>query len=209
MNRVVLASGNAGKLRELRALLRDAGLECVAQAAFGVPAVVEDGLTFVENALKKARNASRHAGLPSIADDSGLEVAALDGCPGIHSARYAGAAASDADNVTRLLKELEARGVEDRGARFVCVLVYLRHAEDPAPVIATGVWNGSILTAPRGVAGFGYDPVFLAAGLERSAAELTREEKNAVSHRARALRCLRRKMGEMEEQSRLAPVRGA
>ncbi len=185
--RVVLASGNAGKLHEMRALLARCGFELVSQAGFDVPPVEEDGLTFVENALKKARAAADHTGLAAIADDSGLEVAALDGRPGIRSARFAGEGADDAANTARLLESMAALSGSERRARFVCVVVYLRHALDPVPVICTGTWEGEILTAPRGAGGFGYDPVFLPGGMRESAAELGAERKNALSHRAKAL----------------------
>jgi XTP/dITP diphosphohydrolase len=187
--RIVLASGNAGKVREFSRILAGSGIECVTQNEFGVPDAVEDGLSFVENALKKARNACRHTGLPAIADDSGLEVDALDGRPGIYSARFAGEGAGDRANTERLLEELSGVADTRRGARFVCVIVYLRHAEDPVPLICTGTWSGHILHAPRGDNGFGYDPVFGVDGDHRSSAELAPEEKNAISHRARALAC--------------------
>ncbi len=194
MQRVVLATGNSGKVRELQHLLETSGLECVAQTEFDVSEIVEDGLSFVENALKKARNASRCCNLPAIADDSGIEVAALNGRPGIYSARFAGEKANDNDNSKLLLKELE--GIDDtaRTARFVCVVVFMRHAEDPVPIICTGTWEGSILLSPRGENGFGYDPVFLVPELGKSAAELSANEKNARSHRAQALACLKQRL---------------
>jgi XTP/dITP diphosphohydrolase len=188
--RVVLASGNRGKLRELQAMLNRADIECVAMSDLGVPDVPEDGLSFVENALIKARNACRHTGLPAIADDSGLEVDALSGRPGIYSARFAGEGASDADNIQKLLRDLAEVKTADRTARFICALVYMRHAEDPVPTICVGKWCGEILTTARGDNGFGYDPVFLPNDLHRSSAELDAAEKNAISHRANALRCL-------------------
>ena len=185
--KVVLASSNPGKLAELNALLRPAGLRVVAQDAFGVEPPEETGLTFVENALIKARAACAVTGMPAIADDSGVVVDALDGAPGVRSARYAGDGASDADNVARLLESLADVGPPARGAAFVCAIVYLRHARDPCPIVCEGVWKGRILDAPRGAGGFGYDPVFFVETLGRTAAELSRAEKNAVSHRAQAL----------------------
>lgn len=188
MTEVVLASGNAGKLRELQGLLAAAGFRVHAQSEFAVPEAAETGLTFVENALLKARNAARHTGRAAIADDSGLEVDALQGRPGIHSARFAGVAADDAANNARLLAELE--GVEQRRARYQCLLVFLRHAADPTPLICQGTWEGEILHAPRGEGGFGYDPLFLPAGEIVTAAELDPASKNRLSHRGQALRRL-------------------
>ena len=185
--KVVLASSNPGKLAELRALLEPAGMQVVPQDAFGVEPPEETGLTFVENALIKARVACEAAGLPALADDSGVVVDALAGAPGVRSARYAGDGASDADNLARLLKALSDVDTPDRGAAFVCALVYLRHAQDPCPIVCEGVWRGRILDMPRGGGGFGYDPVFFIETLGRTAAELSREEKNAVSHRGQAL----------------------
>ena len=185
--KVVLASANPGKLAELRARLEPAGVQVVAQDAFGVEPPEETGLTFVENALIKARAACAATGLPALADDSGVVVDALGGAPGVRSARYAGDGASDADNVARLLEALADVGPPERGAAFVCTLVYLRHPHDPCPIICEGHWRGRILDAPRGAAGFGYDPVFFLNTLGRTVAELTRTEKNAVSHRGQAL----------------------
>jgi XTP/dITP diphosphohydrolase len=188
--KVVLASGNAGKVREFNQLLGDQHIEVVPQSSFGVPEAEETGLTFVENAILKARNAARHTGLPALADDSGIEVDALNGAPGIYSARYAGAGASDEANLRRLLAALEGVPDAERGARFQCVIAYLRHAEDPTPLICQGTWEGRILTAPRGANGFGYDPVFLVPDEGASAAELPAEIKNRLSHRGQALRRL-------------------
>ena len=185
--RVVLASFNPGKLAELSALLEPAGLRVVSQDAFGIEPVEETALTFVENALIKARAACAATGLPALADDSGVVVNALEGAPGVHSARYAGGGASDADNVAKLLEALEGVAPPERGAAFVCAIVYLRHARDPCPIVCEGIWEGRILDAPRGAGGFGYDPVFFIETLGRSAAELSRAEKNAVSHRGQAL----------------------
>ena len=185
--RVVLASSNPGKLAELRALLEPAGLRVVSQDAFGVEPPEETGLTFVENALIKARAACAATGLPALADDSGVVVDALGGAPGVRSARYAGAGASDADNVARLLEALAGIAPPQRGAAFVCAIVWLRHAHDPRPIVCEGVWRGRILDTPRGDGGFGYDPVFFIESLGRTGAELSRAEKNAVSHRGQAL----------------------
>ncbi|MDD9857950.1 MAG: RdgB/HAM1 family non-canonical purine NTP pyrophosphatase [Gammaproteobacteria bacterium] len=188
--RIVAATGNRGKLAELSALLAPGGWEVVAQSQFNCSEAPETAVTFVENALLKARNACAHTGLAAIADDSGLEVDALHGEPGVRSARYAGAGASNADNIRKLLAALEAVEAPRRTARFRCVLVYMRHAADPAPVISAGVWEGRIAEAPAGDNGFGYDPVFLVDGLGKTAAQLNASVKNRLSHRARALRRL-------------------
>lgn len=190
VQRIVLASNNLGKVREFNQLLADAELEVVPQSQFSVPEIEETGLTFVENAILKARNAAQYTGLPAIADDSGLEVDALDGAPGIYSARYAGAGASDRDNLEKLLEALA--NVEDpqRSARFQCLMVYMRHALDPTPRIFQGTWEGWILRAPRGTGGFGYDPVFLVPDMGQASAELSPEVKNRLSHRGRAVRQL-------------------
>lgn len=190
MERLVLASGNAGKHRELAAMLEPLGIEPVLQSEWRVVPVPETGLTFVENALIKARHAARATGLPALADDSGLLVDALEGAPGLHSARYAGPEASDADNVAKLLDALGRVPPERRNARFVCVLALLRRADDPAPVICEGDWRGSIAESPRGDRGFGYDPVFLVPGEDCTAAELDPARKNRISHRGRALAAL-------------------
>jgi len=189
--RVVLASNNAGKLREFDALLAPRGLALVPQGELGVPEAPEPHPTFVENALAKARHASRLTGLPALADDSGLCVAALGGAPGVHSARYAqpaGGERSDAANNARLVRELA--GTADRRAWYVAVLVLVRAAEDPQPLIGEGTWAGEIVDDPRGGHGFGYDPHFLVSGTGRTAAELDPAEKNRLSHRAQALRRL-------------------
>jgi len=181
---IVLASGNAGKLRELNHILSPIGVELLSQAEFDVPEVAETGLSFVENAIIKARAAAGHTGLPAIADDSGLEVDVLNGEPGIHSARYSGD--GDTANNAKLLRELEGLPEEQRGARFQCVLVYMRHALDPTPLVCQGSWEGRILYAPRGDHGFGYDPLFYVPDQQCSSAELPPEVKNRISHRARA-----------------------
>ena len=187
---LVLASGNAGKVRELQALL-GTGWKVRPQSELGVVAVAETGHTFLENALLKARHAARATGLPTLADDSGLEVDALGGAPGVHSARYAGPGADDNTNNARLLGALAGVPEAQRGARFRCVLVWLPIADSTTPVIAEGVWEGRILMAPRGVGGFGYDPLFLDPDSGMSAAELPAATKNARSHRGRALAALR------------------
>ncbi len=197
MRRVVLASNNPGKARELGQLLAGSGLEVVPQSALGVPEAEETGLTFVENAILKARNACAHTGLPALADDSGLEVDALRGEPGIHSARYAGPGASDADNLRKLLDALDGVPEAGRSARFQCLLVLMRHAADPVPLICQGTWEGRIATAPRGTSGFGYDPVFLVPEKGCTAAELPAEEKNRLSHRGRAIACLLERLPEV------------
>lgn len=188
--RVVLATGNAGKVRELAACLADLGCEVLPQSRFGVPEAEETGLSFVENAILKARNAAAHTGLPAIADDSGIEVDALDGAPGIYSARFAGPGADDAANNARLLAELAGVPPARRSARYRCVLVYLRHAKDPMPLICAGTWEGTVLSAARGSGGFGYDPLFQPADCTVTAAELALADKNRLSHRGRALAAL-------------------
>ena len=188
--RVVLATGNAGKQRELSALLAPLGLDLLLQSELGVPSVEETGSSFEENALLKARHAARVTGLPAMSDDSGLEVHALGGLPGVRSARYAGEQASDADNLELLLKELSAVPDGRRGAHYRCVMVFVRDADDKRPLLARGVWHGHIARYPQGSGGFGYDPVFVPAGLTVTAAQLSPEAKNAVSHRAQALRGL-------------------
>ncbi|AWN14634.1 RdgB/HAM1 family non-canonical purine NTP pyrophosphatase [Salinisphaera sp. LB1] len=188
--RWVLASANAGKLSELAALLAELDIEVVSQAAFNVPDAVEDGVAFVDNALIKARHAAAATGLPAIADDSGLAVDYLDGAPGIRSARFAGTHGDDAASNAALLEALAGVPDSGRGAAFHCCLVATRAADDPVPVIAQGVWRGRILSAPRGDGGFGYDPLFWATEENASAAELTAERKNAVSHRGRAMATL-------------------
>ena len=193
MSRVVLASGNAGKLREFADMLADAGIELVPQSEFAVSPPPETAVTFIENALAKARHASAETGLPAIADDSGLEVDALDGAPGVRSARFAGAHGDDRENNARLLGELDGVPPERRTARYRAVLVYLRTPDDPAPIVAEGSWEGRIAATPRGAGGFGYDPLFEVPD-GRTAAELPAEEKNLLSHRGKALAELRRRL---------------
>ncbi|SOZ37358.1 RdgB/HAM1 family non-canonical purine NTP pyrophosphatase [Cupriavidus neocaledonicus] len=191
MRRLVLASNNPGKLREFGALLAPLGFDVVTQGEVGIPEADEPFATFVENALTKARHASRLAGLPALADDSGICVQALGGAPGVYSARYAqmaGQAKSDSANNAYLVSQLA--GKLNRHAYYYCVLVFVRHADDPCPIIAEGAWHGEVVDAPRGAGGFGYDPHFLLPALGKTAAELPPEEKNRVSHRAQALRAL-------------------
>jgi XTP/dITP diphosphohydrolase len=197
-SKIVLASNNVGKVREINQLLEDSEFEVVPQSEFSVPDIEETGLTFVENALLKARNAAEHTGLPAIADDSGLEVDALDGAPGIYSARFAGAGASDMDNLNKLLDALKDVDDERRSARFQCVMVYMRHPRDPTPHIFQGTWEGRILREARGQHGFGYDPIFLVPDQHCSSAELPPEVKNRLSHRGQALRQL---IAELRTQS--------
>jgi XTP/dITP diphosphohydrolase len=191
MNRqIVLASGNRGKVREINQILASLHFTVLPQSDFNVPEAEETGLTFVENALLKARNACRHTPLPAIADDSGIEVDALNGAPGIYSARYAGKGASDEQNLRKLLGELDGLPEAERTARFQCVMVYLRHAHDPTPIICQGTWEGHITAAPRGANGFGYDPVFFVPTHGCTSAELAPAVKNQLSHRGQALRAL-------------------
>lgn len=201
MHKIVLATGNPGKVRELAHLLADFGLDVVAQTDLGVESAEETGLTFIENAILKARHAAAITGLPAIADDSGLAVDVLGGAPGIYSARYAGVDASDQQNLDKLLVTLKDVPQNQRGAQFHCVLVYLRHAEDPTPLVCHGSWDGEILFAEAGKGGFGYDPIFHVPALGKSAAELTREEKSAVSHRGKALKLLLAAMKEKSQKN--------
>ena len=198
IRRLVIASSNAGKLREFSALFAPLGIDVVAQSALGVTDAEEPHLTFVENALAKARHAAAGTGLPALADDSGICVSALDGRPGVLSARFAALAdgsRSDAANNARLISELQ--GVADRGASYVCVLVLVRHAADPTPLIAEAQWHGEVVDTPRGSGGFGYDPYFWLPELGCTAAELEPDRKNSISHRGRALRSL---LGLLEKQ---------
>jgi XTP/dITP diphosphohydrolase len=188
VKRLVLASSNAGKVREFRELLAPLDFEVVPQGELGVPEADEPHYTFVENALAKARHASRHAKLPALADDSGICVVALGGEPGVHSARFAGEPKSDQRNNAKLVEIL--RDERDRRAHYYCVVVLVRHADDPEPLIAEGRWHGEVVDTPRGAGGFGYDAHFLVPDLGRTAAELSPDEKHAVSHRGKALRRL-------------------
>jgi len=186
----VLASANPGKLRELAALLAPLQVQLHSLAELGIPSPAETGTTFLANAVLKARHAAARARLPALADDSGLEVDALGGRPGVWSARFAGEGASDAANLALLLKELAGVPAERRTARYQCVVAWVESADDPAPLIGAGTWEGRIALTPRGSGGFGYDPAFIPAGDTRTAAELPAQEKNLVSHRAQALRAL-------------------
>jgi XTP/dITP diphosphohydrolase len=194
--RIVIATGNRGKLAEFQQLLQHSGITVLPQSEFDVPECDETGLTFVENAILKARHAAHITGLPALADDSGLEVDALQGAPGIYSARFAGASDGDIDaaNNQKLLELLREVPAAQRSARFQCVLVFMRHARDPAPLICQGTWEGRILTAGRGGKGFGYDPLFFVPEQAMSAAELAGDLKNRISHRGQALAALLAKL---------------
>ncbi|KRE86188.1 non-canonical purine NTP pyrophosphatase [Rhodanobacter sp. Soil772] len=197
MQRVVLASSNRGKLAEFNALLADSGFEVVAQSSLGIADAEETGLSFVENALLKARHAARASGLPALADDSGLCVAHLRGAPGLYSARYAGGHGDSAANNAKLLHTLDGVPVAQRDAFFICALALLQDADDPAPLVAEGRWHGRVLDAPRGEKGFGYDPLFLPHGQALSAAELEPALKNRLSHRGQALALLHERLREL------------
>ena len=190
MKEIVLASSNPGKVREINQLLATLDLHVQPQSEFGVVDAEETGLTFVENAILKARNAAQHTGLPAIADDSGIEVDALNGAPGIYSARFAGEGASDQANLEKLLTEIDGVPEAQRSARFQCLMVFMRYANDPTPLICQGTWEGRILLAAQGDNGFGYDPVFYVPTHDCSSAELPADVKNALSHRGQALRQL-------------------
>jgi XTP/dITP diphosphohydrolase len=198
--RLVLASGNAGKLREFRRLLEPLGLDVVAQAELGIAPADEPHVTFIENALAKARHATARSGLPALADDSGVCVDALGGAPGVRSARFAGEPASDARNNAALVAALQ--GIADRRAHYYCVLVLLRHADDPQPIIAEGVWHGTIVDAPRGSGGFGYDPHFQDDVTGHTGAELALARKNALSHRGKAMRELTARLEALQRDGR-------
>lgn len=188
--RVVLASSNGGKLRELASLLAAFGLDLIAQSSLGVETPPETGETFAANALLKARHAAAATNLPALADDSGIEVDALGGRPGIYSARYAGEGASDQDNVRKMLGELRDVAAERRTARYQCVIAFVSTAADPEPILASGTWEGTLIREPRGLGGFGYDPIFVPRGFDRTAAELDAAQKNSLSHRGQALATL-------------------
>ncbi len=187
MSKVVLATGNPGKVREMSALLAEFGLEVLPQSDFNIAEADETGTTFIENAIIKAKHAATLTGLPAIADDSGLAVDALQGAPGIYSARYAGADASDRDNLLKLLANLEGVPAAQRTARFHCVLVYMSHADDPTPLVCHGTWDGVITTEPSGEDGFGYDPIFFVESEGCTSAQLTKQRKSELSHRGQAL----------------------
>lgn len=190
MKKIVMASNNAGKLKEFQILLSRCGFDVRPQAEFNLESVEETGLSFVENAILKARHACEHTGLPALADDSGIEVDALNGAPGIYSARFAGVDASDEDNNQALLSALSQYENEQRRARYQCILVFMRHAKDPTPIIASGSWEGEILKYASGTGGFGYDPLFWVPSHQCASAQLSKEEKNRVSHRAIAMQKL-------------------
>ena len=196
MKKILLASNNPGKVREIQAILAEHDFTVIPQAEFQITDAEETGLTFVENAILKARHAARASRLPAIADDSGLEVDALEGAPGVYSARYAGEPSNDTANNEKLLAALAGVPPERRTARFRCVMVYLQHERDPSPIIAQGVWNGVILFEARGTGGFGYDPLFHVPEHGCASAELDSAEKNRISHRAQALRALARALAE-------------
>lgn len=192
MKKVVIASGNAGKLREIARILEPLDFEAVPQSVFGVPECPEPHVTFVENCIAKARHAAAHTGLPALADDSGICVDALNGAPGVYSARYAGEPKSDERNNQKLIQSLQ--GEANRRAHYYCVMVYVRFADDPQPIIAEGAWHGEIIDTPRGNGGFGYDPYFLLPEFGQTGAELSMEVKNGISHRGQALRTLAEKL---------------
>ncbi len=190
MKKVLVASNNPGKIREIGGILADLDIEVIPQRAFGIEDADETGVTFIENALIKARHATRCSGLPAIADDSGLEVDALGGRPGVHSARFAGANATDSENNLKLIESLGGLGKEAFSARFRCVMVFMRHPEDPSPVIGQGIWEGEIILSPKGEGGFGYDPYFWVPDVGLTVSEMSDAEKNRQSHRGKALHAL-------------------
>ncbi len=194
MKKVVIASNNAGKLREIARILEPMDFEAMPQGAFGVPECPEPHVTFVENCIAKARHASAHTGLPALADDSGICVDALNGAPGVYSARYAGEPKSDERNNQKLIEALQ--GQSNRRAHYYCVMVYVRYADDPTPIIAEGAWHGEIIDDPRGSGGFGYDPYFYVPAFGQTGAEMSMEAKNGISHRGQALRILAEKLGQ-------------
>jgi XTP/dITP diphosphohydrolase len=188
--KIVLATGNKGKVKELAAMLSDLSIEVLPQSDFAVTEIAETGSTFIENAIIKARHASKHTGLPAIADDSGLAVDALGGAPGVYSARFSGENATDQSNITKLLGLMADIPNDKRQAKFLCVLVYMRHADDPSPIICQGEWCGEIMTEQQGDNGFGYDPIFWVNQQNSSSAQLSSQQKNALSHRGKALKLL-------------------
>ena len=194
MKQLVLASGNPGKLRELAVILEDLGYELHAQSEFDVPEVAETGTTFVENAIIKARHAAAHTGLPALADDSGIEVDALGGAPGVYSARFSGPGADDAENNALLVEKLRDVPRAERSARYRAVIIFMRHADDPSPLICEGSWEGMIQLEPEGDGGFGYDPYFFLPSLGCTSAQLSAADKNQFSHRGAALAELKRKL---------------
>jgi XTP/dITP diphosphohydrolase len=201
VKQVVLASSNRGKLKEMGEILANIGIELLPQSRFNVPIVDETGLTYVENAILKARMASAVSGLPAIADDSGIEVDVLEGAPGLYSARYAGQSATDQQNLDLLLQNVRATANTRSPARYRCVIVYLPHANHPSPLIAEASWEGSIVNEPRGTHGFGYDPIFLVPGYDCTSAELPPDVKNRISHRGKALQIL---LHKLEQDSKVS-----
>ena len=202
--RVVLASGNPGKLREMMSLLDPIGIEVQPQSRFDVPDVEETGVSFIENAVIKARNAALHTGMPALADDSGIEVDALGGAPGIYSARFAGVTATDEENLQLLIDKLDAIGITRPTARFQCVIAYLRGPQDEEPIIARGTWHGYIVTPPRGRNGFGYDPVFFVPEHGCTSAELAPEVKNRISHRGQAMQSLLEQLAKTDSSREIS-----
>lgn len=188
--KIIIASDNVGKITEIEYYLKALSLTLVPQSTFNIVPIEETGASFVENALLKARHAAKHSGLPALADDSGLSVDALDGAPGIYSARYAGPSATDTDNIAKLLNAAKDLSAEQRQASFYCALVFVRHALDPVPLICVGQWKGQLLTHPQGTQGFGYDPIFYVPETHCSAAELPAAKKNELSHRGKAMKAL-------------------
>lgn len=197
ISKLVVASNNSGKISEIQALLP--GIEIIPQGQLAIPEAEENAVTFIENALLKARNAAKLSGLPALADDSGLVIDALQGAPGVYSARYAGKGATDQQNLDKVLAEMHAVPIEQRQARFVCVLALVRHAEDPLPLIAHGLWEGMIMTEPRGSNGFGYDPIFWVAEYDCASAELLPQQKNSLSHRGQALKQMLAQLSKQTE----------
>ena len=195
---IVLATNNLDKVREINQLLHDSTYRIIPQSKFNVVEVEETGSTFIENALIKARNAAKYTNIPVIADDSGIEVVALDGRPGIFSARYAGAGATDEDNLKKLIKDIEQINEKNRYAKFICAMVYITNSDDQKPIIVEGVWEGYVITKPRGTNGFGYDPIFYIPEYKCTSAELDNEEKNKLSHRGQALRKLIEKLNKVK-----------
>ena len=198
MQKLVIASSNKGKLRELSALLEPLDFDVHTQSEFDVADVEETGTTFVENAIIKARNAARHTGLPAIADDSGIEVDALNGAPGVYSARFSGPGATDETNNALLIEKLHNVPEQQRSARYKAVIVYMSHAGDPSPIICEGTWEGRVMLEPRGGNGFGYDPLFFVPTHRCRSAELSAEEKNSISHRGKALKQLVQRLSSLE-----------
>lgn len=196
MKKIILATSNSGKVNEFRSLLNNASIEIIPQTEINIVDVEETGCTFVENAILKARHAANQSGLPAIADDSGLVVPALNGAPGIRSARFAGEASTSTDNIKKLLQQLTYKNNVERNAYFYCVLVFMKTADDPVPLICEGKWHGLITLEPKGTHGFGYDPVFYIPALQKTAAEISADIKNKISHRGQAMQLMKQKLAE-------------